>query len=52
MVIFGNTLNLFKIKIIHFKKNKYLKSLSKKEIDDAYKSSIKKWEKYSPTPFN
>ena len=32
-----------------FKKEKILKSLSKKEIDDAY-SSIKKWDGYSPTP--
>ena len=32
-----------------FKKEKILKSLSKKEIDDAY-SSIKKWGGYSPTP--
>ena len=38
-----------KIKIIHLKKNKYLKSLSKKEIDDAY-LSIKEWNGYSPTP--
>ncbi len=32
-----------------FKKEKILRSLSKKEIDDAY-SSIKKWDGYSPTP--
>ena len=32
-----------------FKKETILKSLSKKEIDDAY-SSIKKWDGYSPTP--
>ena len=32
-----------------FKKEQILKSLSKKEIDDAY-LSIKKWEGYSPTP--
>ena len=32
-----------------FKKEQILKSLSKKEIDDAY-SSIKKWYGYSPTP--
>ena len=32
-----------------FKKEQILKSLSKKEIDDAY-SSIKKWNGYSPTP--
>ena len=32
-----------------FKKEQILKSLSKKEIDDAY-LSIKKWNGYSPTP--
>lgn len=32
-----------------FEKAQILKSLSKKEIDDAY-SSIKKWDGYSPTP--
>ena len=32
-----------------FKKETILKSLSKKEIDDAY-SSIKKWNGYLPTP--
>ena len=32
-----------------FKKEQILKSLSKKEIDDAY-LSIKEWDAYSPTP--
>ena len=32
-----------------FKKEQILKSLSKKEIDDAY-LSIKEWNGYSPTP--
>ena len=32
-----------------FEKAQILKSLPKKEIDDAY-SSIKKWDSYSPTP--
>ena len=32
-----------------FKKEQILKSLSKKDIDDAY-LSIKKWDGYSPTP--
>ena len=32
-----------------FEKKQILKSLPKKEIDDAY-SSIKKWDGYSPTP--
>ena len=32
-----------------FEKERILKSLPKKEIDDAY-SSIKKWDGYSPTP--
>ena len=32
-----------------FEKEQILKSLSKKEIDDAY-SSIKEWNGYSPTP--
>ena len=32
-----------------FEKEKILKSLSKKEIDDAY-LSIKEWDGYSPTP--
>ena len=32
-----------------FKKEQIFKSLSKKEIDDAY-SKIKKWKGYSPTP--
>ena len=32
-----------------FKKEQILKSLSKKEIDDAY-STISKWKGYSPTP--
>jgi diaminopropionate ammonia-lyase len=41
--------NLLKIKIFHFDKNKILNSLSKKDIDDAY-SSISNWEGYSPTP--
>ena len=38
-----------KNKSFSFDKNKILKSLSKKEIDDAY-SSISCWEGYSPTP--
>ena len=32
-----------------FEKEQILKSLSKKEIDDAY-LSIKEWDNYSPTP--